>query len=75
MLDLPIKRVSPFSGRTTEGSADSGALSEIDDCVRCRLGRAWTCGGEEDRIPVVEVGIGVGYFSLVASRSEGEDRA
>lgn len=33
------------------------------DNVRVRLGLDdWTCGGEEERIPVLDVGIGVGYL-------------
>ena len=27
-----------------------------------RVGRAWILGGEDESIPVVDVGIGVGYF-------------
>lgn len=43
------------------GTAERGALS-IDDWVRCRPARACAAGGEEERIPVVDVGIGVGYL-------------
>lgn len=30
-------------------------------------------GGDDDKIPVVEVGTGVGYFSYATSRREGEN--
>jgi hypothetical protein len=38
-------------------------------------GRPCTRGGEEESIPVVDVGIGVGYLLYRASLCEGEDRA
>jgi len=54
---------SPFAGSTTEGTAESGARSDTEDCVRCKHGLAgWIRGGEDERMPVVDVGIGVGYF-------------
>lgn len=62
LLDLPMRNSSPFSGRTTVGTAESGARSECMDWRRWIDGLVWTLGGEEDRIPVVEVGTGVGYF-------------
>jgi len=70
-----MRSVSPFSGRLIEGTLESGARSETEDCVLCRPGLALIRGGEEERIPVVEVGTGVGYFWKAASRSEGEKRA
>ena len=70
-----MRNISPFSGRVIEGTAERGARSEIEDCVRCRPGLAAIRGGEEDRIPVVEVGTGVGYFWKAFSRSKGEYRA
>jgi len=70
-----MRNISPFSGRLIEGTADRGARSETEDCVLCRPGLALIRRGEEDKIPVVEVGTGVGYFWKAASRSEGEDRA
>jgi hypothetical protein len=75
LLDLPIRKISPFSGIVIEGTAERGARSETEDCVRWRPGLVWIRGGEEDRIPVVEVGIGVGYLAYTASRSDGEERA
>jgi hypothetical protein len=60
-----MRNVSPFSGRVIEGTAERGARSETEDCVLCRPGLALIRGGgggEEERMPVVEVGIGVGYF-------------
>jgi hypothetical protein len=58
------------------GTVESGARSEREDCVRCNpgLGRVIR-GGDEDRIPVVDVGIGVGYFWYAASRCDGEKTA
>jgi hypothetical protein len=50
-------RVSPFSLSSKLGTADSGARS---DTLRCRTGRR--CGGELERIPVLDVGTGVGYL-------------
>lgn len=47
---------SPFSGSSTAGTADRGARSEV---VRARPGRR---GGELERMPVDEVGTGVGYL-------------
>lgn len=45
------------------GTVDNGARSETEDCVRCRPGLGnCTCGGDEESIPVVDVGIGVGYL-------------
>ncbi len=71
-----MRSSSPFSGRVMEGTAESGARSETEDWVRCRPGlSSGMRGGEEDRIPVVEVGTGVGYFSYAASRREGENSA
>ena len=58
------------------GTVESGARSEREDWVRCKpsLGCA-TCGGDEERIPVVDVGIGVGYFRYAVFRCEGENTA
>lgn len=43
--------------------------------ARLRAGRTAGRGGEEEMIPVVEVGTGVGYLAYIESRSEGEKRA
>jgi hypothetical protein len=69
-----MRMVSPFSGSVIEGTAERGARSETEG-ARWRPGCACICGGEDERTPVVEVGIGVGYFWIACSRSEGEDRA
>jgi hypothetical protein len=53
---------SPFSGRAIERTAERGARSETEDCVLCNPRLALIRGGEEEIIPVVDVGIGVGYF-------------
>lgn len=69
---------SPFSGSSSDGTAERGARS---DDVRIKEGRpccwdwdgtasrAWKCvvgawprGGELDMMPVLEVGTGVGYL-------------
>lgn len=47
---------SPFSGSSTAGTAERGARSEV---VRARPGLG---GGELDRMPVADVGTGVGYL-------------
>lgn len=56
------------------GTAHNGARSDTVDCVRCSdglpSGLSWSRGGEDERIPVVEVGIGVGY--LVKSCRSGD---
>jgi hypothetical protein len=70
-----MRSSSPFSGSTTVGTADRGARSDTIDWVRCSPGLWWTAGGDEERMPVVEVGIGVGYFAYNASLCEGEDLA
>lgn len=56
-----------------EGTADKGARSVVD--ARFRDGRTAGRGGEEEMIPVVEVGTGVGYLAYMESRPEGEKRA
>lgn len=65
LLDLPIRSVSPLAGSETDGTAESGARSLADDdCERERPPpKAWRgLGGEDERMPVLEVGTGVGYF-------------
>jgi hypothetical protein len=58
-----MKSISPFSLSSREGTADSGVRSDTVDSVRTRSGlEGWTRGGEEERIPVLDVGIGVGYL-------------
>lgn len=57
-----MRRVSPFSLSSTEGTADRGARSDTMLGARWGGGWAWTRGGDEDRMPVLEVGTGVGYF-------------
>ena len=48
--------VSPFSLRATPGTAHRGARSDVPRCSEgCR-------GGELDRMPVLDVGTGVGYL-------------
>ena len=54
---------SPEAGRIIVGTVERGVRSEREDWVRCRPGLgSGIRGGEEERIPVVDVGIGVGYF-------------
>ena len=43
------------------GTADNGALSVTPEGARVRAG-LWTRGGEDERMPVLEVGTGVGYL-------------
>jgi hypothetical protein len=63
-----MRRSSPLLGGLIEGTVESGARSETEDKVRCKRGLlSWYGGGEEERIPVVDVGIGVGYFRYAAS--------
>jgi hypothetical protein len=50
---------SPFSGSSTVGRADKGSRSDAAVDVRTKGGRRT---GELDRIPVLEVGMGVGYL-------------
>lgn len=68
-----MSTVSPSSGSSTVGTAESGARS-TEDRVRWSPGLACTPGGEDERIPVVEVGIGVGYFCRVGSIRDGDVR-
>lgn len=89
MLDRPIRSISPFSLSSTEGTADKGARSDTVDCERPSPGlEDWTRGGEDDKIPVLDVGMGVGYlrnaldsmnlsrFCLLAGRGNpGEDES
>lgn len=57
-----MKSTSPLSWSSREGTADRGARSEAVDCARTKAApEGWTREGEE-RIPVLEVGMGVGYF-------------
>lgn len=58
-----MQSISPFSLSSRDGTADRGARSEMVDKVRTGAGRE-DCrrGGEEESIPVLEVGIGVGYL-------------
>lgn len=48
---------SPFIGSSMKGREPSGCRSESVDIVRCIAGRRV---GEEGRIPVDDVGMGVG---------------
>jgi hypothetical protein len=75
LLDLPIFKTSPFSGRVIEFTAERGARSESMDWVLCKPGLEPKRGGDEDRMPVVEVGIGVGYLPWAFSRSSGGEWA
>jgi hypothetical protein len=71
-----MRSSSPESGRMMVGTEESGARSDTEDWVRCRPGLPFCKGGgEEDRIPVVDVGTGVGYFLYAASCCEGEPSA
>ncbi len=66
---------SPSAGRMIVGTVDSGVRSEREDWVRCMPGLSSAIrGGDDERIPVVDVGIGVGYFRY-ASRLDGDDTA
>lgn len=51
---------SPFKGRSRVGTSPRGARSESVDTARWRLGRVRRDGGDDGRIPVEEVGTGVG---------------
>jgi len=64
LLERPNRMGSPLEGTTTLGRSDSGARSESVDKVRCRAGRR---GGDEGRIPVEDVGTGVGYDTFSSS--------
>lgn len=58
-----MRRASPLTGMDTNGTAHRGLRSDRVDIVRERPGRAGRderVGDEEARIPVDEVGIGVG---------------
>jgi hypothetical protein len=67
---------SPEAGRIIVGTAESGARSESEEWVRCKPGLGIGIrGGDEERIPVVDVGIGVGYFRYAASRCDGDKTA
>lgn len=56
--DRPIISVSPFSESSTAGTSDSGVRSGAVRCTRLLL----LLGGELDRMPVLDVGTGVGYL-------------
>jgi hypothetical protein len=56
-----MRRVSPFSFSSMEGTVERGTRSDAVDCVRCRAGLGPTRGGLEERMPVLDVGAGVGY--------------
>jgi hypothetical protein len=64
-----MKTSSPFSLSSTVGTADRGARSETADWARVKPGR-WTRGGEDERIPVLEVGTGVGYLCILDPKQE-----
>jgi len=56
---------------TIEGTADRGARSETDDWDRVSVAvLRLTPGGDEERMPVLEVGIGVGYFRYALPPTE-----
>lgn len=50
------------------GTEASGARSESDEKVRWRPGRRAARGGDEDMIPVDDVGTGVGYLERSSVR-------
>jgi len=64
LLERPKRTSSPLEGTITVGRSDSGARSDSDDRVRCRPGRR---GGDDGRMPVEDVGTGVGYDSCWSS--------
>jgi hypothetical protein len=67
---------SPDAGSIIVGTAESGARSESEDWVRSRPGLgSGIRGGDEERIPVVDVGIGVGYSRYAVSRCDGDNIA
>lgn len=52
-----------MSFSSIDGTAERGARSEREDCVRIKPGRVPADrGGDDDRIPVLDDGIGVGYL-------------
>ena len=67
-----MRMVFPLSESVTDCTAESGARSDKMDWVRRRPALGTMCGGEEERIPVVDVGIGEGYFRYASSWCEGE---
>jgi hypothetical protein len=72
-----MSTVSPFSLSSTEGTLDRGARSDTVDWVLCRAGRDPRRGGLEERMPVLDVGTGVGYLRKAwefACRFEGRGR-
>ncbi len=60
-----MQSISPFSLSSREGTADRGARSDAVDCVRTKPDLV----GEEERMPVLEVGMGVGYLKKGAGPS------
>lgn len=64
-----MQSMSPFSLSSRDGTVDRGARSDTIDCARSvttPAGWSWRRGGEDERIPVLEVGIGVGYLTKEA---------
>ena len=57
---------SPVISSSIEGTEAKGARSERVDAVLCRPGRRvlGNRGGEDEKMPVDEVGTGVGYFAF-----------
>lgn len=54
---------SPFSLSSIQGTERRGFRSEAVESDRCIVGRALTRpGGEDDMMPVLDVGTGVGYL-------------
>jgi hypothetical protein len=72
-----MRRVSPFSFSSMEGTAERGTRSDTVDWVRWSAGLEPTCGGLDERMPVLDVGAGVGYVTqalAVACRFVGRGR-
>ena len=65
---------SPLVSSSTLGTVLSGARSDAVEKVLILPGRrdCVRCGGEEERIPVDEVGTGVGYLCLALRYPVGE---
>ena len=56
----------PCLSSSIEGTAESGARSESVETVLTRPGRhvLGMCGGDDESMPVEDVGTGVGYFRV-----------
>ena len=63
-----------MTSSSIEGTEASGARSDKVEAVRCRPGRRvlHKRGGEDENMPVDEVGTGVGYFDFALPYFRGE---